>query len=237
MPLTKCPVSEVECNKHHVSLHQEIWTKQDIVPHATVPTTGINPYHNSFTRFFVQNRSINIQIETILVTDYSLFDHAIEWASRTMRGCIVHVFPWFSWFWYLKIIKILLIKKLNFNISSHFVVSCVIILIIRRIVRRILIYHKIHIKIVLKLIKNIYTYLKLVRADIRFRIGDALKTVIQLVVKNCFGFQTLQQTLRNLQLYILLGTNPNNRKSIKQELGQPHFKLRLLHITWFYIYI
>lgn len=96
--LTKCPVTEVKCNKHHVLLHQEIWTKQDIVPHATVPTTRINPYHNSFTRFFVQNWSINIQIETILFTDYFLFDYAIEWASRTMHGCIVHVFPWFSWF-------------------------------------------------------------------------------------------------------------------------------------------
>lgn len=80
------------------------------------------------------------------------------------------------------------------------------------------------------------TYLKFVRTDIRFRIGDTLKTIIRLVVKNCFGLQTFQHTLRNLQLYVLLGTNPNNRKSIKQELGQPHFKLRLLHITWFYIY-
>lgn len=67
--LTKRSVSKIKSNKHNIVLNQKIWSKQSIVSHATIPTTGVNPYHNSFASFLVQNWGINIEKKTILLTD------------------------------------------------------------------------------------------------------------------------------------------------------------------------
>jgi len=200
--------SVIEGHEDDVFLEQEVGPEEQVVFETAGETTAVEPHHHGFTSLFIQQLGVNVKIEAIFVADHLLLQHREERTGRAMESRVIRALPGIGW-----------LRHLGNHHEEH-LQSCIRPALLRsspseqtehRNARRL-------------------TYLEFIATEIGLRVGYPSKAEVRLVLKNSGELEALEESLGNLQFYVLVGSGPRDRERARErEPDEAHFSLLRPH--------